>query len=66
MTRFDLLMRCNISLAAELIYGLGKDFDSPEELEKHLREIIPDEELQEIKQAALHEGRYLLSFSFKQ
>ena len=56
MTRLDLLGQCDISLASELIYVLGRKFDTVNELEKHLSYEVTENELQQINAAARKEG----------
>lgn len=62
MNRFDLLKQCDISLASELIYELGRMFDTAEELESHLHGEVTEKELQQINDAARKEGKSSLIF----
>lgn len=66
VTRLDLFNQLDVVLASRLICALGKLFDNPEDLEKHLSRELAEEELQQINDAALKEGNQPLSFSFKQ
>lgn len=66
VTRLDLFKQLDVVLASRLICALGKLFDNPEDLEKHLSGELAEEELQQINDAALKEGNQPLSFSFKQ
>lgn len=62
MKLFDLLKQTEITLAAELILALGKSFDDPEDLQKHLENEVTEEELHEINHAARKEGKLPLIF----
>lgn len=62
MKLFDLLKQTEISLAAELIFVLGRSFNDPEELRQHLENEVTEEELHEINHAARKEGKSLLIF----
>lgn len=62
MTLFNLLKQTEIELAAEIIFILGRSFENPEELRKHLEKKVTEEELHEINHAALKEGRPPLVF----
>lgn len=62
MNRFDLFKQCDISLAAELIYELGRMFDTAEELESHLCGEVTEKELHQINDAAHKEGKSSLIF----
>lgn len=62
MNRFDLFKQCDISLAAELIYELGRMFDTAGELESHLHGEVTEKELQQINDAARKEGKSSLVF----
>ena len=66
VTRLDLFKQLDVVLASRLICALGKLFNNPEDLEKHLSGELAEEELQQINDAALKEGNHPLSFSFKQ
>lgn len=65
-TRLDLFRQLDAILISRLICVLGKLYDDPEDLQKHLSEALTEEELQRINDAAHKEGRQPLSFSFKQ
>lgn len=66
LNRFNILKQLELSLAARIIWELGKKTETPEEVEKILASEVPKEELQRINEAALLEGRQPLSFEFKQ
>lgn len=62
MTLFNLFKQTEIELAAEIIFILGRSFENPEELRKHLEKKVTEEELHEINRAALKEGKLPLVF----
>lgn len=62
MNRFDLLKQVEIGLAARLIIDLGKMFNTPEALERHLQDEVTEKELHRINDAAQREGKSQLVF----
>lgn len=66
MMRFEMLKQLDVLLASKLIISMGQMFNDPEALQKHLEGEIPEEELQQINDAARREGHQPLSFSLKQ
>ena len=63
MNRFDLLKQTNTDLAARIIIEFGKRFhDNPEALVEHLEGKITEEDLHQINDAALREGRNPIVF----
>lgn len=66
MKRFELLKKTEVYLAARIIFELGKKAKCPGDIEAVLISEISKEELQQINEAALREGRQPLSFERKQ
>lgn len=66
MNRYELLKKIEVHLAARIIFELGKKAKCPGDIEEVLISEISKEELQQLNEAALREGRQPLSFERRQ